>query len=145
MEVSPYLSLYFKNIDVLKNVDMLYFKNGTCFKISKPQTFTSKKCGKGQNLPIFSNSIIFGSALSLSELQEFVMGREAWRSAIHGVAKSWTRLSDWTELTLRWALTPSPVFSSTSILSVLLEQNSPRLLSYRLPFCHLNVRTPPRD
>ena len=94
MEVSPYLSLYFKNIDVLKNVDMLYFKNGTCFKISKPQTFTSKKCGKGQNLPIFSNSIIFGSALSLSELREFVMGREAWRSAIHGVAKSWTRLSD---------------------------------------------------
>ena len=36
--------------------------------------------------------------LSLSELQEFVMDREAWRAAIHGVAKSRTRLSDWTEL-----------------------------------------------
>ena len=37
-------------------------------------------------------------AVSLSELQELVMDREAWRVAIHGVAKSQTRLSDWTEL-----------------------------------------------
>ena len=32
--------------------------------------------------------------VNLSELQELVMDREAWRAAIHGVAKSWTRLSD---------------------------------------------------
>ena len=36
--------------------------------------------------------------LSLSELREMVMDREAWRAAIHGVAKSRTRLSNWTEL-----------------------------------------------
>ena len=35
--------------------------------------------------------------VSLSELQELVMDREVWRAAIHGVAKSRTRLSDWTE------------------------------------------------
>ena len=32
--------------------------------------------------------------VSLSELQEFAMDREAWRAAIQGVSKSWTRLSD---------------------------------------------------
>ena len=36
--------------------------------------------------------------MSLSKLRELVMDREAWRAVIHGVAKSWTRQSDWTEL-----------------------------------------------
>ena len=36
--------------------------------------------------------------MSLSKFQELVMDREAWRVAIHEVSKSWTRLSDWTEL-----------------------------------------------
>ena len=36
--------------------------------------------------------------MSLSELRDLVKDREAWRAVIHGVAKSWTRLSDRTEL-----------------------------------------------
>ena len=37
------------------------------------------------------------------ELQKLVMNREAWHAAIHGVSNSWTRLSDWTELTEIWS------------------------------------------
>ena len=42
--------------------------------------------------------------MSLSELREMVMDREAWRAEIHGVTKSRTRLSNWTELNLKWIL-----------------------------------------
>ena len=40
--------------------------------------------------------------LSLSKLQEVVKDREAWRVAVHGVSKSWTRLSDWTPTAISW-------------------------------------------
>ena len=36
--------------------------------------------------------------MSLSKLQEMVKDREAWRAVVHGVTKSWTQLSNWTEL-----------------------------------------------
>ena len=38
--------------------------------------------------------------MSMSKLQDWVMDREAWHATVHGITKSWTRLSDWTELTV---------------------------------------------
>ena len=61
--------------------------------------------------------------MSLSKLREFAMDREAWRAAIHGVTKSRTQLSDWTELSwtestvssFYWKICSMCLFCATAI------------------------------
>ena len=70
------------------------------FQSSSPSLFLYLHCLNG----VFLDGVTESMDMSLGELWELVMDREAWRAVIRGVAKSQTRLSDWTKLNLTVSL-----------------------------------------
>ena len=67
--------------------------------------------------------------MGLGRLWELVMDRKAWFAAVHGVAKSWTELSDWTEVKSSSISPPNLLFSFNCLLAVLMFYNMHQLLN----------------
>ena len=66
------------------------------------------------------DGITYSMDMSLGKLRELVMNRESWHAAVHGVAKSQTRLSDWTELNRTELFNYSECANGAKVLCILM-------------------------
>ena len=77
--------------------------------------------------------------MSLCKLRELVINREAWRAAVHGVTKSLTWLSDWTELTIVVLVSKSSY--SSHMQNISFQLNRPKVFSYSTSTLKCNLGT----
>ena len=83
------------------------------------------------------DSITDSMDMHLSKLQDMVVDRKAWRAAVHGVTKSWTRLSRWITVTTRMK-TSATLLQNLSVLST--SRSAPLSSSYCISYISLSFQ-----